>query len=138
MNFKLVPIFILIFLIAVGYIITKPKPAKAPENGTPPSTQTPPITNKENKENPPANTPKMFSLEEISTHNTVSNCYMVVSGLVYDISNYSTDHPGGEPSIASFCGKEATQAFNTMGGKGKSHSLSAKDLLESKNIGVLK
>lgn len=79
----------------------------------------------------------ILDLKEVAKHNTNANCWIIVSSKVYDISNYASAHPGGTGNILDYCGKEATQAFNTQGGKGNSHSASANNLLAQYYLGNL-
>ena len=74
---------------------------------------------------------------EVAKHNTVSDCWIIVNSKVYDISVYASAHPGGVRNIASSCGKESTQAYDTKGGRGNSHSSSAQSLLAQYYIGDL-
>lgn len=66
-----------------------------------------------------------ISLEEVAKHNTVKDCYMAIGGKVYDLSGYASQHPAGENTITDYCGKEASEAFATKGGKGGGHSSKA-------------
>ncbi|MFA5831467.1 MAG: cytochrome b5-like heme/steroid binding domain-containing protein [Candidatus Paceibacterota bacterium] len=75
-----------------------------------------------------------LTLQEIAKHNTVSDCWMIVSGKVYSVGSYASAHPGGAQAITAFCGKDGTVAFETKGGKG-SHSQNASDILASYYIG---
>lgn len=69
---------------------------------------------------------------EVAKHNTISDCWMIYSGNVYNLTNYFGAHPGGNAEIASYCGKDGTAAFNTIG-----HSANAKSLLAKYYIGGL-
>lgn len=75
--------------------------------------------------------------ETVAKHNSVSDCYIIVNNTVYNITSYIPFHPGGTSIIAGYCGKEATNAFNTKGGNGGSHSSSANSLLANYRIGNL-
>ena len=44
---------------------------------------------------------------EVSKHSTKDNCWTVVDGLVYDVTNYISFHPGGK-RIMLGAGKEAS------------------------------
>lgn len=77
-----------------------------------------------------------LTLAEVATHNTLQNCWIVVSGTVYDVTRYISSHPGGVSAITNTCGTDATQAFQTRGGKG-SHSQNAYNLLSQYAIGTL-
>ncbi|MEI7765088.1 MAG: cytochrome b5 domain-containing protein [bacterium] len=74
---------------------------------------------------------------EVTKHNTTSDCWIIVNSKVYNISGYASSHPGGTRNIANYCGKEATNAFDTKGGQGSSHSTSANNLLDQFLVGNL-
>ncbi|MEI8270159.1 MAG: cytochrome b5-like heme/steroid binding domain-containing protein, partial [bacterium] len=74
---------------------------------------------------------------EIAKHNTNSDCWIIVNSKVYNISGYASSHPGGTRNITNYCGKESTNAFDTKGGKGNSHSTSANNLLDQYYVGNL-
>jgi L-lactate dehydrogenase (cytochrome) len=38
---------------------------------------------------------KFFKWEEVKKHNKENDCWIVLNGIVYDISNYINSHPGG-------------------------------------------
>jgi len=73
----------------------------------------------------------------VATHNVESDCWMIINNKVYNLSGYATEHPGGTQNITSYCGKEATVAFDTKGGQGNSHSGGANSYLTSLYIGDL-
>ena len=77
-----------------------------------------------------------YSLADVTNHGKQGDCWFVISGKVYDISLFS-EHPGGN-IILEACGKEATEMFNTKGGKGKMHSDVAMALLSKFYKGDLK
>jgi len=77
-----------------------------------------------------------LTASEVAKHNTESNCYMIVNGKVYDVTNYLPVHPGGSSGIVQYCGKDGTQAFDTKGGKGQ-HSDRADNDLSSLYVGDL-
>jgi len=37
---------------------------------------------------------KQFSWKEIREHNTLDSCWVVVKGIVYDVTTYIDAHPG--------------------------------------------
>lgn len=49
--------------------------------------------------------------EEVALHTTAKDCWSVVDGVVYDLTGYVTDHPGGSAIIKELCGKDATASF---------------------------
>lgn len=85
----------------------------------------------------PAEAPKAYTLEEVAKHNKKEDCWFVVNDKVYDVTKVIPKHGGGEKPILNNCGKEATKAFETKGGRGK-HSDKAVGFLNGMQIGVLK
>ena len=82
------------------------------------------------------NSKVVLSLQELSLHNSASSCWLLISGKLYDVTSFISQHPGGARGILSTCGTDATQAFLTQGGQG-SHSSFATGLLTSYYIGDL-
>ncbi len=84
---------------------------------------------------PPISTIALTSAE-VAKHNNQSNCWFIVSGKVYDVTNFFGSHPGGNQELLSSCGTDATSAFQTRGGTG-SHSQNAVSMLAGYFIGNL-
>lgn len=82
------------------------------------------------------NTGILLSTQEVASHTSISDCWLIISQKVYNVTSYITSHPGGIGAITPYCGKEATQAFATKGGSG-SHSQTAYNILASYYIGDL-
>lgn len=66
-----------------------------------------------------------FTWEEISKHNTDADCWVVVNGKVYDVTDFVDEHPGSFAPILTAAGKDATKAFVE-----KPHSKRAYTMLE--------
>jgi hypothetical protein len=84
-----------------------------------------------------------YTITEVATHNSATDCWTIVSGNVYDITSYIPRHPGGE-EILQACGTDGTTLFTqrqtTDGeniGSGTPHSSSANNQLAALQIGVL-
>lgn len=79
-----------------------------------------------------------YTLEQIASHNNSSDCWFVVEGKVYDVTQYIADnqHPGGK-DILEGCGKDATSLFNNRPEDGRPHSEDARNMLTSFYIGDL-
>ncbi|KAF8820734.1 cytochrome b5 family heme/steroid binding domain-containing protein [Cardiosporidium cionae] len=69
---------------------------------------------------------------ELNRHNSVDDCWIVVHGVVYDITRYLQDHPGGPEVILCNAGRDVSSDFEDIG-----HSLSARKLAEQFEVGVL-
>jgi cytochrome b involved in lipid metabolism len=68
-------------------------------------------------------------MSQLSSHSTPSDCWMAISGNVYNVSAFLSAHPGGAPIMIPYCGKDATAAYNNKGGSGNSHSSAATAML---------
>ena len=106
----------------------------------PEATPTPANTNSGNTvPTQPVQSTQTFTTTEVSSHNTATNCWLIVNGNVYDVSKFLSQHPGGEAEILPYCGKEATKAFDTQGrSRGSGHSTTADQMLQDYKIGTLK
>ncbi len=78
-----------------------------------------------------------LTLAEVSKHNTLADCWMMINNKVYDITPYSSSHPGGQGTIDMGCGKDATSLYDTKAGQGNTHSANANSLLANYYIGDL-
>ena len=63
---------------------------------------------------PPETTESTISLSEVALHASADDCWSVVNGNVYDLTQWVNEHPGGSGSIESMCGVDATTAFNNQ------------------------
>lgn len=75
---------------------------------------------------------KVYSIEEISNHNTRDDLWIAYNGGVYEASRYIDEHPGGEEVLLDVAGTDATEAFEDIG-----HSEEAREALLKLLIGKL-
>lgn len=78
------------------------------------STTTTPSTNSPSAGTQETTTPtddSSYSLEEVAQHSTPEDCWLAIDGEVYDVSNFVSEHPGGE-EILKGCGKDASTLFH--------------------------
>jgi flavocytochrome c len=54
---------------------------------------------------------KEFTMEEVAKHNKKEDLWVVVKGVVMDVTNWLDEHPGGPQAIMNFMGKDATSEF---------------------------
>ncbi|KAK4659220.1 Osmotic growth protein [Podospora pseudocomata] len=57
---------------------------------------------------------KEFTLEEVAKHNKKEDLWVVVKGVVMDLTNWLDDHPGGPQAILNFMGRDATEEFEML------------------------
>merc|ERR1712048_1023400 len=53
-----------------------------------------------------------MTMAEVAKHTTKTDCWVVVSGQVLNVTKFLGEHPGGELAILTFAGKDATEEFN--------------------------
>lgn len=104
------------------------------------------LLNKQTPTTPPKNTPKQtksFSMSEVSRHKSKDDCWTVISGDVYNLTEFINRHPGGD-QILRACGTDATTLFTSRQtsdgqpvGSGAPHSQAAREQLEQLKIGVI-
>ncbi|KAL9253094.1 Cytochrome b5 isoform A-like protein [Drosera capensis] len=75
---------------------------------------------------------KLYSMKEVSEHNSKRDCWVVIDGKVYDVSTYLNEHPGGDDVVLEVTGKDSIEEFEDAG-----HSEEARELLETFFIGEL-
>lgn len=54
----------------------------------------------------------VFTLEEVARHNTAEDCWIVAHGVVYDVTEYIAEHPGGSFAIVRHAGKVCDSDFD--------------------------
>ncbi|KAI8626213.1 mitochondrial cytochrome-like protein b2 [Xylariaceae sp. FL1651] len=57
---------------------------------------------------------KMLSATEIASHRSMSSCWIVVGGKVYDVTSYLEEHPGGAAILLRQGGTNATAEFRKI------------------------
>lgn len=73
---------------------------------------------------------KTITSAELAKHTTASDCWMVIEGKVYNVTEFLDEHPGGEDVLLAEAGKDATEAFDDVG-----HSDDARHLLVPMLVG---
>jgi cytochrome b involved in lipid metabolism len=74
---------------------------------------------------------------EVAKHNSSKDCWIIIQNKVYNVTVHLRTHPGGGGLITPYCGKDATQAFQTKGGLGGNHSSRAYAQLNAFYVGDL-
>jgi cytochrome b involved in lipid metabolism len=84
---------------------------------TPPATHAPPRK-------------RVFSKEEVATHNSEESCWLIVGTDVYDVTPFLALHPAGAKPLLRRAGGDATRDFSF-------HSRTAQKTWRQYKIGVL-
>ncbi|PKA66727.1 Cytochrome b5 isoform A [Apostasia shenzhenica] len=76
---------------------------------------------------------KKYSVSEISGHTSKDDCWLIIHGKVYDVTDFLEDHPGGDDVLLQAAANgDATQSFEDVG-----HSTAATNQMESFFMGVV-
>ncbi|RKK21581.1 hypothetical protein BFJ66_g17517 [Fusarium oxysporum f. sp. cepae] len=75
---------------------------------------------------------KRLSLAEVAQHDKEESAWLVVNGVIWDVTGFAESHPGGSSIIREYFGRDASKSYNAVHGAG----LIAKYLNE-KEIGQL-
>lgn len=59
----------------------------------------------------PADGTRRVTREEVAQHSTKDDCWVIISGKVYDITEWAPHHPGGAGIARMYAGKDATAEF---------------------------
>ena len=74
----------------------------------------------------------IHSAADIARHSRADDCWVIVRGVVYDVTSVLASHPGGPAAILAWAGGDATAPFEDTG-----HSRRAKEVLASLSVGVV-
>eukprot|EP01006_Ploeotia_vitrea_P044152 TRINITY_DN66815_c6_g2_i1.p1 TRINITY_DN66815_c6_g2~~TRINITY_DN66815_c6_g2_i1.p1 ORF type:complete len:509 (-),score=292.31 TRINITY_DN66815_c6_g2_i1:1380-2906(-) len=55
-----------------------------------------------------------YSWSQVAAHNKESDCWVVVDGVVYDVTKFLGEHPGGKKVLLNYGGKDATKIFHGL------------------------
>ncbi|XP_072950777.1 cytochrome b5-like [Typha angustifolia] len=75
---------------------------------------------------------KVYTLGEVSKHNTPKDCWLIINGKVFDVTKFLEDHPGGDDVLLSSTGKDATDDFEDVG-----HSNTARAMMDQYCVGEI-
>ena len=56
----------------------------------------------------------MLSIEEVRKHNTDKDCWVIINGHCYDLTEFAKTHPGGSKIIYREAGKDATVKYSQV------------------------
>jgi len=74
---------------------------------------------------------RKVSMDEVEQHNDEGDCWIVIHGVVYDLTEFADEHPAGAESIHVLAGKDGTEAFSAV------HNEEMLSDFDEERIGVL-
>mmetsp|Transcript_25736 Transcript_25736/g.22079 ORF Transcript_25736/g.22079 Transcript_25736/m.22079 type:complete len:142 (-) Transcript_25736:70-495(-) len=83
-------------------------------------------------EEKPKESVRVYTKAEVEAHNKSDDCWIVVHGSVYDVTEFAESHPGGPEVITTISGGNVTDDFEEIG-----HSDEARKQARAHRIGVL-
>ena len=104
--------------IAVGYQEIPGQVLRGPAS-TPPMAQPTPTPAAVAPSAKPSPTPEPemttqtgYTMAKVKENNSASNCWSVINGNVYNLTQWINSHPGGPSVIRGLCGVDGTSSFN--------------------------
>jgi cytochrome b involved in lipid metabolism len=76
----------------------------------------------------------IYALADVAERNTREDCWTIIDGFVYDITEFVNRHPGGVDNILQACGTDRTAQFETPSGP---HNQSSLQSVQQYRIGRL-
>ncbi len=55
-----------------------------------------------------------YTIEEVERHNKIEDCWIIIDGKVFDVTEFAIIHPGGKQLIYSVGGTDATEYFHEL------------------------
>ncbi|EER03443.1 Cytochrome b5, putative [Perkinsus marinus ATCC 50983] len=75
---------------------------------------------------------RVYTKAEVKAHDKSDDCWVVIHGSVYDVTDFLESHPGGPEVISTISGGNVTEDFEEIG-----HSDEARRQAKAHRIGVL-
>lgn len=76
----------------------------------------------------------LITIQDVRNRVAEGASLIVIEGIVHDVTDFMSIHPGGVSLIKSYIGKDATAAFN---GLSYNHSLAARNILKTLRMGKI-
>ncbi|KAI5829299.1 hypothetical protein K523DRAFT_274784 [Schizophyllum commune Tattone D] len=57
---------------------------------------------------------KVLSGKDVAAHNKRDDCWIIIHGKAYDVTDFLDDHPGGSKIILKYAGKDATAEYDPI------------------------
>ena len=94
-----------------GEVLRGAAPTPTP---TPSATASKPAPQASSSPTPEVTTQSAYTMAKVKENNSAANCWTVVSGNVYDLTQWIKSHPGGSSAILSLCGTDGTASFRAQ------------------------
>ncbi|MFO0718451.1 MAG: cytochrome b5-like heme/steroid binding domain-containing protein [Candidatus Paceibacterota bacterium] len=112
MNRNIIISVVILIVLAGGIIFTISSNGNDKQNPSAPTSTTAPTSTPA----PTTQTASSFTMAQVQTHNSKTDCWSAINGKVYNLTSWIGQHPGGQGAILSICGKDGSPAFNDQHG----------------------
>lgn len=75
---------------------------------------------------------QIITMEEVSWHDKIQDCWIIIYDRVYDVTDFLDQHPGGADLLLEYAGRDASVAF-----RGSGHSQDSLQMLTKYYVGDL-
>ena len=133
---KIIIIFAIVLIVFVGVVVYVNTNSRSSDYKSPGAEVINPSAETNQNGTSTTDGVKTYTLAEVSTHAVEGNCWTVVRGKVFDISSFTSKHPGGS-GILKGCGIDSTQVFEKRA-NGTPHPEKAWEALQQYYLGDLK
>lgn len=73
---------------------------------------------------------RRITKEEFARHNNAADCWIQIQDKAYNVTAYLAEHKDKhEYDLVKWCGKDATEGWNSKDGKNEAHSRKARNML---------
>ncbi|KAH7105184.1 oxidoreductase [Auriculariales sp. MPI-PUGE-AT-0066] len=77
----------------------------------------------------------IYTVEDVATHKSAKDCWVARKGVVYNVTEFLADHPGGEDYILKYAGGDVDEVM--ADGSEHEHSQSAYQMLSEYAVGKI-
>ena len=105
-------LFLLAGILTLWFLSWCAQTSAIPEQTLPTVTETTTKPSIDSNQMPTTTPPSWHTLQDVQKHTTSNDCRTIIDGKIYDVSSFSSKHPGGADPILSVCGKDWTVTFN--------------------------
>ena len=57
---------------------------------------------------------EQWSGTDVAKHSSADDCWVIIHGRAYDVTEFMPEHPGGPKIIMKFAGKDATETYDPI------------------------
>lgn len=58
---------------------------------------------------------RQLTRQDVEAHNSQQDAFIIIDNIVYDVTSFLEDHPGGVEVLLDNAGRDASQCFNDVG-----------------------